>query len=68
MKIIRQGKLPEEQAYRAECYRCDTIFEFQRKEATFQRDQRDGDCLVIECPHCDTVAFVDIKNKYDGPG
>ena len=68
MKIIRQGKLPEERVYRIECSRCDTLFEFQRKEATFYSDQRDGDRLEIDCPHCGRECLISVDLGYNGPG
>lgn len=58
MRIIVQGKLPEEQVYDTTCRNCNTQFEFARKEARFQPDQRDGDCLVIPCPLCKKELYV----------
>jgi hypothetical protein len=52
MKVIVRGKLPEEKVYRATCRHCRTTIEFQRKEAKYNSDLRDGDFLSIACPTC----------------
>lgn len=57
MKIIKQGIAPSERKYRATCSNCDTIFEFQRKEATYISASYRGDhpaLVSIECPTCKT--------------
>ncbi|AXV15107.1 hypothetical protein CYG48_04960 [Neorhizobium sp. SOG26] len=52
MKIIKQGKHPGEKVYRGTCRTCSTEIEFERHEARYQVDQRDGDFLQIACPTC----------------
>lgn len=52
MKIIKQGKLPEDKTYSGECNHCECEFEFQAKEAKYTTDQRDGDFYSIACPTC----------------
>lgn len=52
MRIIKEGKIPEEQEIKATCRYCGTQFAFYRKEATYISDQRDGDYLDIQCPLC----------------
>lgn len=52
MKIIRTGSLPENRVYRATCHKCDTEIEFERREAVYHTDHRDGDYLAIPCPIC----------------
>lgn len=52
MKIIHRGERPEEKVYRATCWRCKTQVEFQRGEARYHSDQRDGDYLSVTCPVC----------------
>jgi endogenous inhibitor of DNA gyrase (YacG/DUF329 family) len=47
VKIIKQGKLPNEEVFQGECTHCGTIVEFQRKEAATH-----ADCLVVSCPLC----------------
>ena len=47
-----QGKKPEDRVYTDQCNNCVTVFEYQRKEAKFVPDQRDGDFLSIDCPVC----------------
>lgn len=52
MKIIQQGKNPNEKVYRATCRNCSTEIEFERHEANYHHDQRDGDYLSVPCPTC----------------
>lgn len=52
MKIIKQGKLPEEQIYHSVCNYCKTEFEFAEKEGKVVFEQRDGDYVAIDCPLC----------------
>lgn len=52
MRIIRNGRKPEDREHRATCTNCDTRFEFAQKEAKYITDQRDGDYLHICCPVC----------------
>jgi RNase P subunit RPR2 len=58
MKILKRGIPDAEKQYRVTCYKCKTFFEFLYSEAAFSSDQRDGDCLYINCPVCSTVAGV----------
>lgn len=60
MKIIKQGKLPEEKEYQAKCSNCKTEISFKRKEATYVPCQRDGDSLTIGCPLCKQTIWVAI--------
>lgn len=50
MKILKEGRLPEQQVYQTTCTKCGTEYEFKRGEARFSSDQRDGDALVTKCP------------------
>lgn len=52
MKIIKQGSLPEEREYQISCRNCGTVFEFTRKEAELNIDQREGNYLKVDCPYC----------------
>ena len=52
MRILREGKRPENKLYQVECRECKTEFEFVRSEATLTFDNRDGDFLTIGCPLC----------------
>jgi hypothetical protein len=54
MKIIREGRIPEDFVVRINCLHCHTVFEFSLKEANYQHDQRDGDFYSIACPLCKT--------------
>lgn len=69
MKVIKLGCLADETSHRHSCQHCGTIFEFQRKEAEYINDQRDGDCLKIDCPGCRRPAYASVSvTTYDGPG
>lgn len=61
MKIIHRGERPEDQVYRAGCWRCATQVEFQRSEATYHSDQRDGDYLAVTCPVCGSAITASVR-------
>lgn len=48
MKIIKEGKSPEEKTKKETCYNCKTVFEYSNSD--IQPDFRDGDYVV--CPKC----------------
>jgi hypothetical protein len=50
VKITKVGTLPCSKTYQARCRSCKTEFIFERKEAKYNNDQRDGDYLSITCP------------------
>ena len=52
IKILRQGKLPEEIKYEFECYNCKTIFTATSADGKRVHDQRDGDYTEVYCPTC----------------
>lgn len=68
MRIIKQGVNPAERTYRVTCQNCKTVFEFMRNEARFSSDQREGDCLLVDCPVCKQTLFVPANSGYAGPG
>ena len=65
VKIIKRGISYRERVYRVECPHCDTIFEFEEREAgidnsmTIYTDERIS--LVIECPACELPVYTDRK-------
>lgn len=66
MRIIREGKLPEEKVATVTCGYCACYFEFAQKEGTSIYDQRDGNCVQIACPTCSRyiyVSFTQFKEK-----
>lgn len=63
MEILRRGTPPEEKKYECTCRNCTTFFKFMRKEAKYISDQRDGDCLVIDCPICGSRCSVDLRHN-----
>lgn len=52
IEIIKSGELKEEKQYTATCRSCGCVFRFQRRDAMFKLDQRDGDYLSLPCPEC----------------
>jgi len=62
MRIIKRGIPPEEREYQVTCHSCRTEFLFERKEATFHGDQRDGDYLEIKCPVCKKSVTTDVDD------
>ena len=59
MRIIKEGKLPEERSYNKECPICHTIFSFQQKEAVFIPDMHyDKTTLKIKCPYCNRDCYL----------
>lgn len=60
MKIITRGTPLRQKSYQATCRKCGCVFQFQREEAKYVSDQRDGDALVIKCPEhgCEEPAWV----------
>lgn len=64
VKILVKGTIPEEQWYKGTCGHCHTEFAFQRKEAKYSSDQRDGDYFSIDCPLCSKPVYVSTNSKY----
>jgi uncharacterized protein with PIN domain len=58
MRIIKQGKLPEEKEYECTCRYCKTEFAFRQGEAETVYDQRDGNSLKILCPTCKRECWI----------
>ena len=58
VKVIKQGQKPESRVYRGSCRTCHTEIEFERHEAKYNVDQRDGDYLSIRCPTCSSDILV----------
>lgn len=52
MKILKEGKRPEDAVHRGTCTRCTTEIEFARSEGVITHDQRDGDFVSVDCPVC----------------
>lgn len=52
MKILKEGKWPEDSVHSGTCNRCKTEIEFARSEGTVTHDQRDGDFVSVDCPVC----------------
>ena len=64
MKILEKGSLPEESIYRCRCCNCNTLYEFQRKEAVYVPEQRDGDYLTTKCPLCNRRNSTAVKEAW----
>jgi len=52
MRIIKEGKRPEDELYEFHCGNCGTIFEIKQSEGKIIYDQRDGNFLTYSCPVC----------------
>lgn len=52
IKILKQGRLPEEVTYKFTCGHCRTEFTAQAKDGKVQSDQREGSWLEVACPLC----------------
>lgn len=51
VKIIKEGKLPQDQIHRATCGNCGTVFDFKRGEAEYDAGGfGTGPSLKITCP------------------
>lgn len=61
MKVLREGRLAEDDIYQGECFHCGAVVEFQRKEARYVSDQRDGDALVVVCPTCSNEIWTAVR-------
>ena len=52
MRIIKRGEVPNS-TIKAKCKRCHTVFEFEKSEAKYTYDQREGTSIYqIQCPIC----------------
>jgi len=63
VKILKEGILPGDKVYKSTCRHCDTVFEFQAKEANLVGDQRDGNYYSINCPLCENICTVSQSPK-----
>ena len=52
IKILKQGKLPEDIQYAFECYNCKTEFVATNADGKRVHAQRDGDYTEVNCPTC----------------
>lgn len=60
MKILKEGRLPEEKVYVHTCTNCKTLFEFWAKEGKITYDQRDRDLISVNCPFCDQTCNMNL--------
>lgn len=51
MRIIQEGKIPNEIEYITSCSKCKTKFAFYRKEATVFCEKNES-VFIINCPFC----------------
>jgi hypothetical protein len=52
VKILREGKLPEERVWEGTCTICGTLAECRERELKVTHDQRDGTSGSAACPLC----------------
>ena len=58
IKIIKRGIPQKEKTYTISCIDCKSRFSFQREDAIYFSDQRDGETLSIHCPVCNARIWV----------
>ncbi len=61
MKVIREGKLPEEKVYVGECGNCHCICEAVQRELKANDDGRNGTDYSADCPRCKHKIFFQEK-------
>lgn len=68
IRIIRDGKLPEDKDYAGTCNYCGTAIECKQRDGTIKYGgQRDGNWLDVECPKCKRTMHAYEKNTgYSG--
>lgn len=52
IKILKQGRLPEEVTYKFGCNNCKTEFTAQKKDGVVRSDQFQRNWLEVACPLC----------------
>jgi endogenous inhibitor of DNA gyrase (YacG/DUF329 family) len=63
MKIIKQGKHPDDRLYRGTCSTCGTVVEFSAKEAKWEDARPVGD-WVLTCPTCQRSIYgTEVKDQ-----
>lgn len=50
MEILKPGVPKSKKQYTVVCRECNCRYRFERSEALFVPDQRDGDSLKVRCP------------------
>lgn len=60
IEILKKGTLPKDKVYIIECDYCTTSFKFNREDARYNSDQRDGDFLSILCPLCEGYCTIGV--------
>lgn len=56
--IVERGTPNADKLYTPRCRHCSTVFSFNRSDARFVDDQRDGPALAIGCPVCSEEIWV----------
>jgi uncharacterized protein with PIN domain len=60
MKIIKQGKLPENRIHKTTCDKCGTVFEFEEKESQVRSFPRNESARIVKCPFCGKDVWMDL--------
>lgn len=63
IRVIKPGRLDSEREHTTACDKCHCEFSFQRKDAKFHSDQRDGDAITIKCPECGYEVWISIGRE-----
>lgn len=53
MKVIEQGKIPEDKTIQRTCGNCQSVLEWQQSEACPSPDPRDRGVYQVVCPVCE---------------
>ncbi|HUW47518.1 MAG TPA: hypothetical protein VMW36_02090 [Patescibacteria group bacterium] len=59
MKVLKQGKKPEEREAKFDCTNCKSELRAKQGEGEYISD-RDGHCIKFNCPVCDCTIHVDV--------
>jgi len=63
MKIIKQGKRPEDRIWDGTCTNCGSILQAHQHELNITHDPRDGYLGDAECPVCERRVFFYINES-----
>jgi len=51
VRVLKLGKLPQDELYKAKCFHCQSVVEFSRSEAQTATDRNEY-YLKVQCPVC----------------
>ena len=65
MRVISYGIRPENVFYVSVCGICNSVIEYQRKEATIRNEGLSNEYMVLACPVCKRVMHCKLRDKLD---